>query len=105
MAETTKVQKMLYFDEVLDQDLLIVLEPFFKRKRGNDKALQLMRAGLLSIHGIQQPALVQQPLPLPQATPAPSANKPAVARASATKPATEQDQLLALRKQAQKDFS
>lgn len=103
MAKTTKVQKMFYFDTVLDQDLLTALEPYFQRKRGNDKGLQLMRAGLHGVHGVQQPALVQQALPI--APPVPPVNKTVAARAATPKASTEQDRLQALREQAQKDFS
>lgn len=51
MKRQGKVDKMTYFDEELDQDLLAHLGPFYRAKRGNDELLHLARIGLALLRG------------------------------------------------------
>lgn len=51
MKRQGKVDKMTYFDEELDQDLLAHLAPFYEAKRGNNELLHLARIGLALLRG------------------------------------------------------
>lgn len=94
MKRPGKIEKMIYFDEALDSDLLDHLGPHFEARRGNAELLRLARIGLLLDS--------RSPAPPPHRPAPPAAPLPAAPRPS--REPDPDDLLERARRAAQSDF-